>query len=344
MTRPAPLRSAAVPTRNAAPVLPAEPATTSRCPELPLCASALRRGMRAAIPARRADGSVRRGRSARRPARPRSTSSIRPTGADASTTRPSLRAPIVAVTSARKTTPAARPLSASSPEGMSTAILRPPAAFIAASAAAGTSRTGPRNPVPKMASTTASTTASPASASPSRARQVASSVQPLPSSTATLPSCSSAASAAAASPWIFAFGAASSTRTERPASASWRAATNPSPPFEPPPQTIVTRPARARPARAGRSRRRPRPAVSMSRRVGTPSARATAASAARISAAVRTSGKSTLRVPRRRAAAITARSSSTAARIPSSTARATRPWPMLSSSSPGSATTGARFA
>ncbi len=49
VTRPAPLRSAARPTRSAAPVLPAEPATTSRCPELPLCASALRRGRRAAI-------------------------------------------------------------------------------------------------------------------------------------------------------------------------------------------------------------------------------------------------------------------------------------------------------
>ncbi len=127
-----------------------------------------------------------------------------------------------------------------------------------------------------------------------RARQVGSSVQALPSSTATLPTCSSAASADAASPRIFSLGAASSTRTEIPASASWRAATNPSPPFEPPPQTIVTRP-RAAPSSRGRSRPRPRPAVSMSRRVGTPSARVTAASAARISAAVRTSGKSTLR-------------------------------------------------
>ena len=65
---------------------------------------------------------------------------------------------MVAVTSARKATPQMRPVSASTPDGMSTAILIPAAAFIAAIAGrrgdAGDVRS--RSPVPKSASTIAS--------------------------------------------------------------------------------------------------------------------------------------------------------------------------------------------
>ncbi len=300
MTSPAPLRSAAVPTRNAEPVFPVEPATTRSCPELPLCASTLRRGRRAAIPRASSSRQCGEGASVSSTGAPRSTISIRPTGAVASMTSPSLQTPMVAVTSARKTIPAARPLSASRPEGMSTAIFRPGAAFIAAIAAAGAPSTAPRNPVPNIASTTAATDALPAAPAPARRlRQSASSVESPASSTLTPPAASSAARAAAASPFIFALGAASRRRTVTPLFASWRAATNPSPPFEPPPQTITTWPGLPPSSRRTISAT-PRPALSMSRSVGTPSARATPRSAARISAAVSSSGKSTRSTARHR--------------------------------------------
>ncbi len=84
VTSPAPARSAACPTSTAAPVFPGEPATTSRWPELVLCADGLRRG-------RRAPTAAPSSRKLRAPASPgvgsgtpRPTTSTRPTGASAS--------------------------------------------------------------------------------------------------------------------------------------------------------------------------------------------------------------------------------------------------------------------
>src|SRR5262245_34094840 len=227
---------------------------------------------------------------------PSSTTSTRPTGASASTNRPSLHAPIVAVTSARNTTPSARPVSALRPDGMSTAILRAVDAFIAATAAAGTPSMAPRNPVPKIASTTTAALAN-------QFRQGVSPAQPLPSAIATPPIRWSAVRFSAASPRAAPGGAVSTTWTGTPARARCRAATNPSPPLLPAPQTMATSPSRRAPSPASTSRRmmpaRPRPAFSIRMRLGTPSAVVAAASAARIWAAVNSAGKSRTPRPRR---------------------------------------------
>ncbi len=143
-----------------------------------MCASAARRGSRAAIAAWSSQ-KTRAAPAARATGTPRSTTSTRPAGPAASIAIPSFQAPIVAVTSARKTAPSARPVSASRPDGMSTATLRAASSFMAAMAAAAGPRTGPWNPVPKQRVDDHGRRPS------RRARQAVASVQPLPSSIGT---------------------------------------------------------------------------------------------------------------------------------------------------------------
>jgi hypothetical protein len=67
---------------------------------------------------------------------------------------------MVAVSSARTATPRTAPVSASSPEGRSTATRNAGVAFIASIAAAGAPVTSERSPVPNTASTSTSAPAS----------------------------------------------------------------------------------------------------------------------------------------------------------------------------------------
>ncbi len=201
---------------------------------------------------------------------PRSTSSIRPTGADGSTRSPSFRAPIVAVTSARKTTPAERPVSASSPDGMSTAIFRPAVAFIAAIAAAGTplhfaAEPGAEDRVDDRGNARVDR--------PARAPQARAPVGLVGGVAAILDGDAAGCLERRQGDRRVALDLRP-RRGEQDADgdarfARWRAATNPSPPFEPPPQTIATAPAARAELAADDGRRplaRPSPSAAASAR------------------------------------------------------------------------------
>ncbi len=140
-------------------------------------------------------------------------------------------------------------------------------------------------------------------------------------------------------------GAAAATRTATPGPRQVARGHEAIAAVEPAPQTIALIPARAvaAPARAGRRRRRPAPRSPSSSRLGTPSAlrrRRVGGAHLRGRQQRAESPRYAPRAPPRSPPA----ARSTASRIPISTARATRPWPMLSSSSPGSAATGPTFA
>ena len=77
--------------------------------------------------------------------------------------------PKVAVTVARTAAPSGRPVSAESPEAMSTASTGAPHALIASIAAPATPATGALSPVPKRASTTAAAAASRRASAPTSA-------------------------------------------------------------------------------------------------------------------------------------------------------------------------------
>ena len=283
VTSPAPARNPARAASRAAPVLPADPAITSRCPALPLCAARPRLGNMAATvsvstqwqrgPWAAASASTLSG------AIPRSTTSTLPTGASASRTSPSLRAPMVAVMCAFTTLPRISPVSASRPDGMSTATRKASVVFIPAIAAAGTPVTSERRPVPNKASTM---TAAPRR----RSCQTAGSLSPDRSTIVSGLRRRKTLANPAASPVILAGGNAKRTFTSAPRRKRWRATTKPSPPFCPAPHTMRT----SNPATRGRSRTMisatPRPAFSMSTRPGSPSFSMIASSTARIWAAV----------------------------------------------------------
>ncbi len=214
VTRPAPERSAACPTSTAAPVFPGEPATTSRCPALPLCADG--------APPRQHRRDARLVQQVRsRAARAGATSGHQDRHAeldDLDAARRARRRPRTGPACARPSsrsrrrgtpTPSARPVSASRPDGMSTASLRARRGVHRRDRRAPARRsTAPRTPMPKMASTM---TAAPAN----QLRQGASVVQPLPSSIATPPMRSQRRSFSAASPRDLSRGAAISTRAPR---------------------------------------------------------------------------------------------------------------------------------
>jgi hypothetical protein len=86
---------------------------------------------------------------------PRSATTTRPqNSAPGWTTIPTFGNPMVTVTAARTQGPSTRPVSASSPEGTSTASTGIPDSLRVSMARAASPTAGPRKPVPKMASTT----------------------------------------------------------------------------------------------------------------------------------------------------------------------------------------------
>jgi hypothetical protein len=134
----------------------------------------------------------------------------------------------VAVATARTAAPATSPVDASTPDGMSAATTGALAAFSASIAPAAGSRGAPEEPVPSSASTSACAPSS---------RSGANGAGGSPGSRF---SCS------AASPCRNSGDHTVSTSTSRPAPRRSRAATSPSPPLLPLPQTMAMRPAGAR--------------------------------------------------------------------------------------------------
>ena len=173
----------------------------------------------------------------------------------------------VTVTSAETATDATSPVDASTPLGTSTATTGAPASPIARIASATAPRGSPLRPVPSSASTTTSAPRSPSPTAPTR-------------ETGT-PAATADSLASSASP---SYGREATTRHEAstPSARSRRAATRPSPPLAPPPQTQTTR--RAAGYRTRTTCATASPAAAISCVPGTPAAIA-AASVARIEAA-----------------------------------------------------------
>ncbi len=143
-------------------------------------------------------------------------------------TTPAFGAPNVTVRSARTAAPATAPVAPSTPEGTSTATTEgPPSRDRIASACSPSG--APRNPVPKIASTATSALAS--------SRDAAA---PVHGRTRTRVAESRPRFAAAGS-WRSASGSSRSTVTPIPHDARYLAATNPSPPLLPRPQTTTAR-------------------------------------------------------------------------------------------------------
>ncbi len=169
----------------------------------------------------------------------------------------------VAVADARTLTPAAAPVDASTPLGMSAATAGASRTAIASIASAARPSGSPRNPVPKIASTMTAASPSPAtvkgSCSPSRRRRFS-----------------------AASPRYSSGSASVRTRTRRPSWRSSRPATKPSPPLLPFPQTTATGP---RATVVSVMSARPAPARSMRSSDGIPSSSIAQRSIARICSA-----------------------------------------------------------
>ena len=210
VVRPAPARAAPSAASSAAPVLPREPPITSTWPNVPLWASRGRGGRRPATS--RASRSVVAGATAAIAAggMPMSTTSRTPVcSTPGCTTWPIFAQPNVAVTVARIAAPSGWPLSADSPEAMSTASTgRPDDAdqrLTDSITDATRPVTGALRPVPRSASTV---TAAFARRSPSAATRPA----PVRSWTGLRPR-RHAASMSAASPRTSAGCAASQTST-----------------------------------------------------------------------------------------------------------------------------------
>ena len=232
-----------------APVSPREPPTITTWPEVNLVEAGPRRGARpsTAVEITPAAGS------------PGAPSGI-PIGATASspvcdlpgaTMWPTLAAWKLTVTSASTAAPSTSPLAALTPEAMSQATTGAPLRLIASIAASIGLRGAPSKPVPKIASISAP---EPASASSRR-------------SGSTSRAAGKRSRLAAASPDSSAPGASSSASTSKPVSASRRAATSPSPPLLPLPQTTRTGPCGESAAAA---RATAPPAASISSSEGTP--------------------------------------------------------------------------
>ncbi len=186
--------------------------------------------------------------------------------------RPGLAAWNVAVASALTAAPSTSPVEPLTPLGTSQATTTglpaspspPPAAFMASIAPAAGSRGSPAKPVPRIAST----------------------IAPAPSSACGENRCGRSPGSRfrlwAASPRSSSGSESVSTRTSRPCSRSRRAATRPSPPLFPLPQTTATAPDGERSAT---SAARPPPARSMRSRLGMPRSEIAHSSSARCSAA-----------------------------------------------------------
>ncbi len=163
------------------------------------------------------------------------------------------------VSTARTARPNGSPVSASRPDGTSTASTGRAHPLIASMSCPGSPRTFPASPVPRSASTT--------SPAPPHARTTGSGRS---ASVTSMPASSRRRRLTPASPATSCLAAARNTWTRRPSSLRWRAATNPSPPLLPRPHTMTmgrSRPASVRRAAASATAR---PAFSISVRPGTP--------------------------------------------------------------------------
>ena len=176
-------------------------------------------------------------------------------------TVPSFGAPKETVSSARTASPSTTPVAPFTPEGMSTATTGTPASFRLAIADAHSSSGIPRKPVPKIASTATSARAS------SRRRPCSSNVR------TRMPGTSSRRRAFVAAGSRSSSGSSSSTTVVRtPHRPSCRAATRPSPPLLPFPQTTTARRPYEPPASSRAARATARPARSISTSAATPRA------------------------------------------------------------------------
>ncbi|MCY1427355.1 hypothetical protein D9M71_431960 [compost metagenome] len=151
-TSPAPLRSALSVASSTAPPMPWSPPITSRCPYMPLGAAFGRDARRARLAGARRVASGTTCSSAGSAARSSNARSPQQSGPWA-VNRPIFRPMKVTVRSALIATPRISPVSALSPEGMSTASTGRPLALIRRIAPAKGSRTAPPRPVPSSAST-----------------------------------------------------------------------------------------------------------------------------------------------------------------------------------------------
>ena len=211
---------------HGAPVSPVEPPMMKTLPEENFVELALRRGMSRSTPAPISPASGRAG-----PPRgmPMSTTSMSPAySLPGRTHRPTLARWNVAVATQCTAAPATSPVEASIPDGTSQATTGARAASISSITLSAGSRGAPEEPVPSSASTITWARFSRAA------------------SKCTGPSPGSFASCFCASSPIQSGGHTTSTSTSRPAWRRWRAATIPSPPLLPLPQTIAIRPAGAR--------------------------------------------------------------------------------------------------
>ena len=229
---------------------PREAPTTTTWPELNLVDSAPRLGSSSSTPS-----SIR----------PAAAPSGAPSGMPIGTTRnspvcflpgeiqcPTFGAWKLVVRSAFTAAPSTSPLEALTPEAMSAATTGAPQPLIASIAAAAGSRGSPEKPVPKTASTTTPASDSAAESSPA--------------STWRAPAGSRSRFAAASSE-SSAAGHSSRVSTSNPVWARARAATSPSPPLLPFPQTTAARFDSAASAAAAATAS---PAVSIRSRDGTP--------------------------------------------------------------------------
>ena len=200
---------------TAAPAIPLEPASSSRRPEVPLLAEAVRRGNRAAAQ----PGVISSAANSSRGGNAMSTAMRRPHSSRAGwNNNPILGKPKVTVTVARTAGSYTRPLSASMPLGRSTATTGRSASLMVWMQRAAGARGAPFAPVP---STPSRMTAAEASTLAASSKEISGSVLP----------CSSSGSMGEA--------AAFRTTTSRPHVCSVRRATTVSPPLCPPPATAA---------------------------------------------------------------------------------------------------------
>ena len=157
VTMPAPIRSAASDARYAAPVMPREPATTSTCPQLPLCTSSGRNGT-SVVASASSSNTCRIDFSSRSwSGKPiSSTSSFPVSAAPGQRKCPTFGKPNVSVTAACIATVDTAPVSAATPEGMSMDTTGFPMLLTSSMSLSTGLRSSPANPVPSTPSTTTS--------------------------------------------------------------------------------------------------------------------------------------------------------------------------------------------
>ena len=262
---PAPARIAASEAMHTAPVSPREPPITSTSPDVNFVEPASRRGASARTSSPMSPPATGAGAAAGMPIGATRRRPVRPF--PGSIQWPSFAAWKVTVAVARTAAPAASPVAASTPEATSAATTGAPHPLIAAIAASAGARAAPAKPVPKIASTTAPLPASAVSSSPSPVSR-----QPAPSRSRL----------AAASPRSSPAGHKRSASTSNPSRRSLRAATSPSPPLFPLPQTTRMGPSRATSAAISATAA---PAASISSSEGIPCSSIAQRSAARIPSA-----------------------------------------------------------